>query len=111
MTTTLAAGERSVGDRLLGRAFFAAFFDHALDRIAHMFRTFGLENFAGDEACAEQDNAGAEHPPRNRVEPTVHAAKFLQYREIDGASFMRAPRPLQAGHLAPAASLAPADSA
>ena len=44
------------------------------DRIAHRLGPLGLEELVGDERRAEQDDARAQHPSRNRVEPTVHAS-------------------------------------
>ena len=63
-----------MGDRLLGLAAAFALFLDAVDRKAHLLRPLGLEELVGDEVRAEQDDARAQHPSRNRVEPTVHAA-------------------------------------
>ena len=71
------------------------------DRIAHRLGPLGLEDFAGDEGRAEQDDARAQHPSRNRVEPTVHAGRPFRGALI-GAPFMRARAPGASHAVAPA---------
>src|ERR687898_2788900 len=66
-------GARQVeSDRLLGFRTAFAFDDYALDRVAHLFRTFFMEGFAGDDRGSKSHNTCEQHPASDGVETVVH---------------------------------------